>query len=124
MLRVLYNRLRSEEKSHPDPGAQTLNRLFLSEWLRAMAAVPSVTVAVLDKTAEVDIAAWLPLDSWPSGLLIRDLVIPAAFLGGRQVRGMLGYLTTQFRRGPFEVQDEVIRLFLRKGIRLTTGGSS
>ena len=93
----------------------TLNQVLVSKYFHNMKSVPTVAIAEAEKEA----AGW---SNMPAGLRMTDRIfIPVAAFDVRCNMGALGFVTRTLKQGGlFSVMDEVLELFLRKGLRYST----
>ena len=120
--KVLLRMIRQQQsdrfsRGEAEPAAQNaLDWMAFSEVFRGLGAMPLAEVARVD-TGNPAVAAW------PRELTARTLVIPVALIEAKRGRGALGYLTGNLEKGPFNVDTDLIRLFLRKGIQRFAGAA-
>jgi len=95
--------------------AETQDMLLFSEVFRNLESVPTVEIAELDpsRTAEA-----FPGDA------ARAFVVPVALLEVSRARSTLGLISDKLGPLPFNIHDNVIRLFLRRGMHISVRESA
>jgi nucleoside-diphosphate-sugar epimerase/galactose mutarotase-like enzyme/signal transduction histidine kinase len=120
--KVLLRTIRQLQNERPALGAAELEQQNALDWMTfsevflGLGGIPVAELARVD-TANSTVAGW------PRALTARPLVIPVALIEAKRGRGALGYLTGRLEKGPFTVDTEIIRLFLRQGIQRFAGAA-
>ena len=120
--KVLLRTIRQQQTDRHSRGEANLEAQDALDWMVFSEVFRGLGGMPLAELARVDTANPLTA-SWPRALAAPPLVIPVALIEAKRGRGALGYLTNSLEKGPFTVDTDIIRLFLRKGIQRFAGAA-